>query len=223
MNDVSVDSYLEKGYLKEALINFVALLGWHGADDRELYTMGELCSEFSLDRVNKAGAVFDLTKLDWMNGQYIRSLPLEYIAGLCRPHFVNAKLDTEDEDKYLKVINTARNYVNVINEITSLSEVYYKTQQASDAYLNSMKGPSTRALFEWYIHELSMLNEFGKENLTELVNRGMQELNIKGKLYFHPLRVALIYKGSGPDIPTIVGILGREETLKRLKFALDML
>jgi glutamyl/glutaminyl-tRNA synthetase len=74
MNDVSVDSYLEKGYLKEALINFIALLGWHSADDREIYSLDELCDVFSLDRVSKAGAVFDLTKLDWMNGQYLRQM-----------------------------------------------------------------------------------------------------------------------------------------------------
>jgi glutamyl/glutaminyl-tRNA synthetase len=84
MNDVSVESYLEKGYLPEALLNFVALLGWHSADDREIYNLEELADAFSLDRVNKAGAIFDLSKLDWMNGHYLRSLPLRSIAERAR-------------------------------------------------------------------------------------------------------------------------------------------
>ncbi|MFO7660643.1 MAG: glutamate--tRNA ligase, partial [Candidatus Cloacimonadaceae bacterium] len=116
MNDVSVESYLERGYLKEALLNFVGLLGWHGADDRELYNLDELCREFSLDRVTKSGAVFDLTKLDWMNGHYIRSIPLDYIADKCEPYFEQAGIDISDHDKYLRVINTARSYINVLPE-----------------------------------------------------------------------------------------------------------
>ena len=88
MNDVSVDNYLAKGYLREAIVNFVALLGWHPADDRELFTLEELCDVFSLKRVNKANAIFDLAKLDWMNGHYLRSLPLEEIALRCKPLFL---------------------------------------------------------------------------------------------------------------------------------------
>jgi glutamyl-tRNA synthetase len=222
MNDVSIDSYLEKGYLKEALINFIALLGWHGADDRELYTLDELCAEFSLDRVNKAGAVFDMTKLDWMNGQYIRNLPLKYIADLCRKYFINAGLDICDEIKYHKVISTARNYINVIPEIIGHSEAYYKTFPIPKVEVNFLRDPVNKELFSWYIDNLLLLKAFDKENLTELVHRGMKAMNIKGKQYFHPLRLALIYTGSGPDIPTIADILGCNETISRLKHAINL-
>ena len=97
MNDVSVESYLEKGYLPEALLNFVALLGWHGADDREIYSLDELCSEFSLERVNKAGAVFDLAKLDWMNGWYLRNLPLDDVIRKSIPYFASSGLTPPSE------------------------------------------------------------------------------------------------------------------------------
>jgi glutamyl-tRNA synthetase len=222
MNDVSVDSYLEKGYLKESLINFVALLGWHGADDRELYTLDELCVEFSLDRVNKAGAVFDLTKLDWMNGQYIRSLPLEYIAEKSKPYFQKAGFDISDAEKYHRVISSARNYISVLPEITTHSEAYYAEPDIDDKELETLKTPEARRLFEWYVKELSILNNTEKETLADVVSRGMSELGIKGKSYFHPLRVALFYKGSGPDIPTIVDILGLENSITRLQHAMQL-
>jgi len=222
MNDVSVESYFEKGYLKEALINFVALLGWHGADDREIYSLEELCSEFELDRVNKAGAVFDLTKLDWMNGQYIRSLPLEYIAESCRKYFTDAGIDISNNEKYLKVIDSARNYITLLPEIVAQSEMYYAVSDIDEKELVVMQEDSTKRLFKWYISKLKELSDFNKDNLAELVNKGMSELGIKGKQYYHPLRLALIYKGSGPDIPTLIDILGLEDTIARLTKALSL-
>jgi len=89
--DVSVESYIENGYLPEVLLNFIALLGWHSADNREIYSLTELEDAFSLDRINKAGAVFDIEKLNWMGGQYIRSLDVEYIADQSRPFFVKSR------------------------------------------------------------------------------------------------------------------------------------
>jgi glutamyl-tRNA synthetase len=222
MNDVSVDSYLDKGYLKEALINFVALLGWHGADDREIYSLEELSSEFDLDRVNKAGAVFDLTKLDWMNGQYIRSMPLEYIAELCKSHFTLSGIDITDNAKYLKVINSARNYITTLPEIISQSEMYYKDACCDEHELDSLRTDSAKALLQWYIKIISDLTILDKDKLAEIVNLGMQELSLKGKQYYHPLRLALIGKGSGPDIPTLIDILGKDETLHRLNQALNI-
>lgn len=222
MNDVSVDSYLEKGYLKEALINFVSLLGWHGADDREIYSLEELCTEFDLDRVNKAGAVFDLTKLDWMNGQYIRNLPIDYIAELCRPYFNNAKIDISNTEKYFKVVNTARNYITLLPEIIIQSEMYYISKEVDAKEIVILKEESSIKLMSWYVDKLNELPRIDKNLLSELVNQGIAELGIKGKQYYHPLRLALVNQGSGPDIPTLIDILGKEESISRLRKALEL-
>jgi nondiscriminating glutamyl-tRNA synthetase len=221
MNDVSVDSYLNKGYLKESLINFIALLGWHGADDREIYSLQEVCHEFSLDRVNKAGAIFDLTKLDWMNGQYIRSLPVEYIADLCRVYFNANDIDISDPVKYMKTISTGRNYITVLPDIVSQIEVYYNNSTPVEGDLPAIQEPNAKILFSWYINHLQNMHNPDKDTLTELVKVGMDETGIKGKQYFHPLRIALFYKGSGPDIPTLIDTLGLELTIQRLKTALN--
>jgi glutamyl-tRNA synthetase len=221
MNDISVNSYLEKGYLKEALLNFVALLGWHDADDRELYTMDELTRIFSLERVSKAGAVFDLIKLDWMNGQYIRNLPLHYISEMCRKYFLAADIDISDEEKYVKVINTARNYITLLPEITSQARVYFIRQEMKGADSQIFQDETTKHMLQWLVQELKLLSSFNKDTVTDLVNRGSKELGIKGKQYYHPLRMALFYQASGPDLPNLINTLGLDETIARLTIALN--
>lgn len=222
MNDVSVDSYLDKGYLKEALLNFVALLGWHGADDRELYSMSELCNEFSLERVNRSGAVFDLTKLDWMNGQYIRSLPLEKIAGACKPFFISHGLNISDEQKYLKVISVARNYATLLPEIVNYSLQYYEEPDLIELKDKFNHYSGSEQVLEWFLNNLSAIPQLNAENISKLVNRCGKDLNIRGKDLYHPLRLALFYKESGPDIPSIINILGLEESRKRLNLCLSL-
>ena len=84
--DVSVEDYIQQGYLPEAIINFVALLGWNPGDERELFTLQELIREFDFAKVHKAGAVFDTAKLNWMNGHYIRQKKLKQLTALCKPY-----------------------------------------------------------------------------------------------------------------------------------------
>lgn len=220
MNDVAVESYLQKGYLKETLVNFVALLGWHAADDRELYTLDELCYNFSLDRVSKAGAVFDVTKLDWMNSHYIRSLPVEYIADLCRNYFVSSGIDISNEEKYIKVVNISRNYINVLPEIIDYSKVYYYQNDLSTIDCSLICNQDSKSIFKWFINNLDNKVALSKIELEKIVNNAYMALKIKGKQFYHPLRLALIYKDSGPDIATIIDLLGVEESIIRIKNAL---
>ncbi len=219
MNDVSVDSYLQKGYLKEALINFVALLGWHGADDRELYSLLELCREFTLERVNKAGAVFDLTKLDWMNGQYIRNLPLEQIAALCKPDFTQAGIDSGDQDKFHKVIELVRKRVTLSKEIVQQSVRYYVDQQISGQDLETLKKESSQRVISWFLNELNALREISGTDLQAIISKGKELLEMSAKEYFAPLNIALSFSRSCPELHGIIDILGLDETRRRLRLA----
>jgi glutamyl-tRNA synthetase len=214
MNDVSVQSYLQKGYLKEALLNFVALLGWHSADDRELYTLEELCGAFSLERVSKSGAIFDLTKLDWMNGQYLRSLPLEVIAERAKAWF--SEEQTRDYPRYMKVIAAARERSTLLPDLAEYAGMFLKSIALSENDEELLQSESAQKVLTWYHKALDALQEPGGEEIQELTNRGIQELGIKGKNYYMPLRLALIGQQHGPDMPSTIGILGKEETLNRL-------
>jgi len=234
--DFSVSKYLENGYLKEAIINFVALLGWHAADDREIYTLAELVQEFSLDRITKSAAVFDITKLDWLNGWYIRNLPLPYIAELCKPYFTQAGIDISDQRKYERVISRAREQITKLPDILEYGSVYYKEIVVSAENMEILQRDSSQAVLKAFIEVVSCKlavvsgtavsgeidnvdTQSIKETVTDTLKEISTQLNIKGKDLYFPLRIALFGDCHGPDIPLLVDIYGVEESIKLLKDA----
>lgn len=217
MNDVSVESYLQNGYLPEALLNFIALLGWHAADDRELYSLNELCNEFSLERVSKSGAIFDLTKLDWMNAQYMRQLPIEELGERSLAFFEQSALSIESTDQYHKILLLARERCNKIPELVTYSKMFYEYADLSEEDTAIIHSENSQKVLTWLYDELSQNIPLNGDKVTAIVNKGMQDLGIKGKNYYTPLRLALIRSPHGPDIPSIVDILGDQETINRLK------
>ncbi len=218
--DVSVESYLEKGYLTEALLNFIALLGWHSADDREIYTLLELEEVFSLERINKAGAVFDLEKLNWMGGYYIRHLDVGYIADQARPFFEEAGIDIDDHEKYLKVIATARDYVFNLSTIVEHARMFYDSLAFTEEDRSFLGQEESKRILAYMIEALGRQDRWSPDDLSRLVKEAISDLGIKGKGFYFPLRLALFGSCHGPDIPTLVDILGRDESITRLSRAL---
>ncbi len=219
MNDVSVESYLEKGYLPEALLNFVALLGWHSADDREIYSLGELADAFSLDRVNKAGAIFDLSKLDWMNGHYLRSLPLQSIAERARKYFANLPL--RDEEQYLAIIKAARERCTLLPEMAEYARPFLSPETPVEAAM--LEEEASVKVLSWFHANLPSIDLNDAEAVNLLTKSGIAELGIKGKAFYTPLRLALIGQSHGPDLAATFSILGLDECLKRLEKYLPVL
>ncbi len=215
--DVAVEDFLNKGYLPETLINFVALLGWHPKGDRELFTLTELVKEFSLKRINKAGAVFDIEKLNWMNGHYIRHLKLDYIANKSRTYFEQAGLDISDDKKYKKIITFARERVSHLDDIIRQSMMFFEDLEFSEEDKSLFSQEASQKIFLYWIRELNNKNEWNDEEINNLVKKSSEELGIKGKDFYFPLRLALFGSSHGPDISTIIGILGKNTTVSRLK------
>jgi len=217
MNDVSVDNYLAKGYLREAIVNFVALLGWHPADDRELFTLEELCDVFSLKRVNKANAIFDLAKLDWMNGHYLRSLPLEEIALRCKPLFLERGYDISDPEKYHLSIAVARERCSLLNEIVDYCKMFYQPDTLTEEEEKILATPEAQKVLAWFVQKLPTITNWKTEEIQNIINAGITTLGIKGKAFYIPLRLALIGKLHGPELHSTIAIIGLEESLQRLK------
>jgi nondiscriminating glutamyl-tRNA synthetase len=219
--DVAVESYLEKGYLTEALLNFIVLLGWHAADDREIYTLQEMEEAFSLDRINKAGAIFDTEKLNWMGGYYVRHLSVEYVAEKSRPYFEAAGIDISDNEKYLKVVNTARDYVHRLSDMVEHAKMFYEDLTFSDEDRTLIEEENSQKLYSFWIGELEKKADWDPEEISSLIKRATGELGIKGKHFYFPIRLALFGSCHGPDIPTLIDILGRDGSVKRLKDCLS--
>ncbi len=218
--DVSVESYLEKGYLTEALINFIALLGWHSADDREIYSLSELAEVFSLDRINKAGAVFDMEKLNWMGGTYIRQMEVSYIADQARRFFEEAGIDISNNEKYLKVIATARDYVYCLSMTVEHARMFYDSLTFSEDDRALLAQEDSMRILSYMMSALEGRKKWLPDDVSALVKQAIGELGIKGKGFYFPLRLALFGNCHGPDIPTLVDILGRDEALRRLADAM---
>jgi glutamyl/glutaminyl-tRNA synthetase len=193
------------------------LLGWHSADERELFTLDELCEVFSLERVNKANAIFDLAKLDWMNGQYLRLLPLEEIAWRCRHLFLEKGYDISDTKKYHLSIAVARERCTLLNEIVDYCKMFYQPETLTEEEEKILSAPEAQKVLAWFVQKLPTITNWEVDTIQEVINNGISELGIKGKAFYLPLRLALLGKIHGPELHSTFAIIGLEESVKRLK------
>ncbi len=220
--DVAAEDFMKKGYLPEALLNFVALLGWNPGTDEEFFTLDQLANAFSLDRIQKGGAVFDTEKLNWMNSHYIRELDLSDISRRARIQFEKDGLNVPEDEKYLKVIGDARRRITTMNEITSYSKMYFTRPEPKGADREILLSDNTRSLFRFWIETLDDQEDWSADDLKSLLKKSQKELGIKGRDLYFPLRLALYGSCHGPDIPTLFDILGSKEAIGRFKHSLEL-
>ena len=212
--DVSVEDYIKKGILPEALINFVALLGWNPGDNREIFSMDKLISEFSLERIHTGGAVFNQDKLAWMNSEYLKNLSLNKIVDYVKP-FIELDINMDD-DKFSRAIDFTRNRVSYLTQLNEEIKYFYthNLHEHSDAHI--LSEISSQSLFKFWVDKLSKSNTWTPETLKSLISKTNDELGIKGKDLFFPIRLAIYGECKGPDIPSIYNVLGRDEIISRL-------
>ena len=214
--DVAVEDYLYKGFLPEALINYVVLLGWHPKNEQEIFSLNELGEKFSIKRIQKSGAVFDNRKLEWMNSQYLMNSKLDTITELARSYYTDYGLDISDEKKYQKVVDNARQRVNTLIEMPAESQMFYGNDYISSDNLSLLNNDNSQILLK-SIHTSLIENTVCDGNQFKSIVMEMgNSLGVKGKDLFYPIRTVLYGDPMGPDIPLIFSILGRSETLNRL-------
>ncbi|MBU0692461.1 glutamate--tRNA ligase [bacterium] len=224
--DVAVEDYRRKGTLPDALINFVALLGWHPSDDREIFSLAELVSEFSLERVNKAGAVFDTTKLAWMNAEYIKRESDEELTSHILP-LISESAKSELSERLEFTVATLRGgteaYQSLADRISELAAPLGETDAEMMALLESAEAASFLKEFTAGIEAIpaDTWNRF--ENLAdsfkELAKASGKSYGMKGKTLWMTLRAALTGQPHGPELPKLIGIWGRARTLQQLNTA----
>ena len=222
--DVAVEDYRAKGYLKEALINFVALLGWNAGDDKEFYYLNELIEKFSLDRVNKSGAVFNVEKLNWLNAEHLRKKSDEEILKMLRQELENSKYNSSDfSDGYLmQVIEVMKERVSFVKEFIENGFYFFKAPQEYDqSVINKRWKQDTPDQVKKLLDEFYKLEAPSKQDYESALKNTAEELNIGlGKL-IHPVRLAISGVGGGPGLFDILFIIGKDESINRIKKALD--
>ena len=227
---VSVGEYKKKGYLPEALVNYLALLGWSPErSTQEFFSLKELTEQFSLRRVSKSGAIFDFKKLDWMNGCYLRKSSLDRITKLSwpylsvwpgtGPYLEKEKMKEMEDYSWLKgVVEVTRDSVEVLSQIPQQAEVFFKDEVVYEEGLkDELKEEKNKLVIKTLKRRLNQLKSFEEEIIYSTLKEVCQDLGLKTKEVFMPTRIALTGKTKGPELPKIISLLGKEKTIARLE------
>jgi glutamyl-tRNA synthetase len=220
--DVAVGDYREKGYLPEALVNFVALLGWNPGDEKELFSIDEMVEQFSLDRINKSGAVFNVEKLQWMNGMYIREKDSEDLVEIAAPFLEDAGFDVSNTERMIKIIDAVKDNLRYLAEIPELTEVFQDEEvrfdQSEEAEIQEMlQKESTEQVFQALIEKFKELDQVEKSTFLSTMKAVQKETGVKGKNLWMPVRIALTGEMHGPELPAVIEILGKDVCIERLQ------
>lgn len=221
----SIIEYREIGYLPDALFNFMALLGWNPGSDKEIFAHQELIKEFSLEKVQKSGAIFDITKLDWMNGEYIRARSVTELTVLCLPYLEKAGFIHAHPKKFIEnIIALEQPRLKKLSEIVEKVDYFFNMPEY-DKELLRWKSMTDKDVQESLAICMSLLEENGEHDIVHIEKKFLEKgaaMGDRGKLLW-PLRAALTGRKFSPGPFEIINVLGMEETFKRLNQAKKML
>jgi glutamyl-tRNA synthetase len=220
----SVIDYKTMGYLPEAVVNYIARLGW-GHKDQEIFSREELIKMFALDKVQKTSAVFDVAKLNWLNAHYIKGSSVDRITELAMP-FIEQAYPGTDKAYAEKVVKCLQDRLKTIVDIVPLSEYFFndsfkiepeaKTKYLDKFTLSGVEGPGAKELVQKLKEKLEKLIKFDKENIEKAFKVLAEESKVKLGEIIHPARALLTGRTESPGIYDVVEVLGKEKVLKRL-------
>ncbi len=220
-------NYKEEGYLPEALINFLATMGWNDGTEQEIFSVDELTDKFRLERVQRSGAQFDEQRLMWMNGHYIRELSLDELSERSRPYWPAAAA-AADEGYKNKILGLVQERLKHLSELVTLTPWFFESptaEQVLSFYENPVdkqlaKNPPDYADFLGAIVEALKDSSFTHDDLQSRLNKLLDDLETKPAILFPVIRIAVSGSSVSPEIFGTLEVLGREESLKRLGTAL---
>ncbi len=218
-----ISDYKNQGYLQETMVNFLALLGWSPGDDRELMTLEEMVNLFTIERVSNTPAQFNIEKLTWMNGYYIRKKPFDELVRLLKPYLsAHYDLSTLDDEKLKRLITQQQERVKKLGDIVPLTAFFFQKevhfeQRCLDKYL---KKDHSKQVLTSVISKLKELSNFTKSNIESALRSIADEKKLSFKDVSQPVRVAVTGTDVSPPIDETLEILGQTETLTRLENAI---
>lgn len=224
----SVDQYRKLGYLPEAIVNFLALLGWSPTGEEEILSAEELIEQFSMERVAKNPAVFDIDKLNWINAQYMKKADPAMITDLAIPHlveagYITADIDGEEKAKLVEFTAAVQDHLSYAAQLTELADLYFNdafdvTDEEMKEVLADETVPAVTELFAKKLNEAEVVDFQTVKAIFKAVGK---ELKVGGKKVFMPLRIVTTGQMHGPDLAKIIPIIGRERILARMTRTLD--
>lgn len=223
----SVTEYRNMGYLPEAVVNYLALLGWTPKGEQEIFTEEELIKQFSMKRVSSNDAVFDINKLNWINFQYMKKLNADQLYDLIVPFlvkagYVDAAVSEEKKDWLKKVIWFMKDHIYFAGQAADELRFFFEDmpELTDEDVLAIMKEETSGKLLKAFIEDLKALETFDQAEIKKCFNACMKAQGIKGKAAYEPTRIALTGVTQGPGMFEMMELFGREKTMDRLEAAL---
>jgi glutamyl-tRNA synthetase len=212
--------FREEGYLPEAVVNFLAFLGWNPGTEQELFTMEELIAAFSLEKISKAGAKFDIQKARWFNEQYLRQRSDKSLAADLLAQFPAGTTSAQAT----RIVHLLKDRATFPQDIVGQARFLFEAPRTYDeAVVSSKWTPEAAAVLTAYAAELPSVEPFTAESAKAVLHSVVEQQGIKLGKVMQPLRVALTGAGTGPDLMLSMEIMGREEVVARIKKALSTL
>lgn len=210
--DVAVEDYIKKGYFRESLVNFIALLGWHESNNREFYTMNDLIDAFSLKRVQSSGAIFDIKKLNWINQHYLRQKSSNEIIQLSKNHIPS------DWSVNEKMVDLIKDKTQTIEELKEDLKIFFRTPENLKKKLEQNFPSSTISNIQAsMIKNLEKYSHIDKEIFNQIMKKVAEESDCKGKNLWQPVRLMLTGQARGPELLGFMQAIGIQECINRLK------
>jgi len=225
----AVEEYRDAGYLPEATRNYLALLGWSTEDSQDLFTQDELVQKFTVQRCGKSPAIFDPNKLIWMNGEYIRKMPVRELVDRAMPFIKKAGFMNGREESRRGEIEAAvaleHEKVKLLTDVPRLIDFFFKSEVEYDpaSVEKVLKKPDVPEVLKAAIETYASLPEFTALSTEEAAKAMALRRGIKNAAVFHPVRVSVSGRTQGPSLFHMLEVLGRERSLERMKATLDKL
>jgi glutamyl-tRNA synthetase len=217
----SLLEYRNQGYLPEAVVNFIAFLGWNPKSTEEFFSIDQLAEVFELTQINTANPIFDTEKLDWYNGQYIRKLPIETLVQLCQPYLPTAELE------YLKaVVGLEQDRLKKLTDIKELTSFFFTDELNYDSSLLVWKKSTpelTKQSLEKLVGFIETVGDWTAASLETAVLSWIQSQGLQNGDVLWPMRAALSGQKASPPPFAIAAVLGKTRTVQRLQLALARL
>lgn len=220
--------FKEEGYLPEALLNFIALLGWSHPEGKEIFSLKDMAANFSIERLNPAGAIFDRVKLKWMNAQYLRALDDQSLWSKTEPYLKNAGLSLpyDDQDWAFKSLHTFKTYMETFSDsvalYSSLDDSLFAIQPEADEAFGWET--TQRVIGKWHdLVKAHPTNHFTEEEFLKIQDEVKVATGAKGKNLFMAIRVAVIGKPHGTELKLLVPLMTKASLLHRAEIVLQRL
>ncbi len=215
----AVSDFIEQGYLPEAFVNFVALLGWTPSDGVEIKSLQEIVNDFTLEGISPSNSIFEFDKLNWMNGQYIRSMDNSELTDRCLKYMTKYNLDEYSREKLEEIVAAVKEPITVLSEVTDAVEYFFGDNVSANIEAQDvLNAPEAKTILE---SALKLAEEFDYDNHEQIIEKlGIFRKsfeNIKAKNVMWTLRSALTGRLRGADLSAVIAILGKDRVIKRLK------